>query len=195
MCDILRRSAQRRLMAERILRELRLIERWQCHGRPVVVGAVAYDLVVSPDIDMEIYCPELRIEHGFEVLGACALHPGVTSAKFVNALALRDKALYWQLQYLDEAGLEWKIDMRSAPSDYDLPRSESLVEPMKRALSPDLRAAILDLKEARAADKALVCPSVDLYRAVIEDSVRTVDALKDWLRSHKTGELTAWRPA
>jgi hypothetical protein len=182
-------------MAERILRELRLIERWQCYGRPVVVGAVAYDLVVSPDVDMEIYCPDPKIEHGFEVLGACALHPGVIGAKFVNALAQRDKALYWQLRFVDDADLEWKIDMWSAPRDYDLPRSEFLIEPMKRALSPAIRAVILDLKEARAADKSLVCPSIDLYRAVLEDGVRTVDALKVWLGCHKTGELTDWRPS
>lgn len=194
MHDILQRAAQRRLKAEKILRELQLIERWQRYGRPVVVGAVAYDLVVSPDIDMEIYCPDLRVEHGFEVLGACALQPGVIGAKFVNALAQPDKALYWQLRYLDETGLEWKVDMWSAPCDYDLPRSEYLVEPMKRALTPELRDAILRLKEARAADESLACLSIDLYRAVIEDGVRTAEEFRTWLGCHETGKLTDWRP-
>lgn len=194
MRDVLLRAGQRRLAAERILRELALIERWQRFGRPVLVGAVAYDLVVSPDIDMEVYCPDLRIEHGFEVMGVCALHPQVAGARFINALALRDKALYWQLRYRDESDVEWKIDMWSAPSDYGLPRSESLVRPMRQVLTPELRAVILELKEARASDKTLECPSIDLYRAVLDDGVRTIDALKSWLGCHKIGELTDWRP-
>jgi hypothetical protein len=194
MHAILHRADQRRIAAERILRELALLERWQRFGRPVLVGAVAYDLVVSPDIDMEIYCPDLKIENGFEVLGACALHPRITGAKFVNALAQRDKALYWQLRYRDESDVAWKIDMWSAPRDYDLPRSESLVEPMRKVLTPDLRATILELKEARAVDETFECPSIDLYRAVLDDGVRTIDALKSWLGCHKTGELMDWMP-
>lgn len=42
--------------AKEILAQLRLLERWSVFGTPKVVGAVAYDLVVAPDIDLECFC-------------------------------------------------------------------------------------------------------------------------------------------
>ena len=184
----------KREAAEAILSDLDLVARWQRFGRPVVVGAVAYGLVVEPDLDMEIYCPHLEIEHGFQVLTECARNPRVHSAKFVNELAGADAALYWQLRYRHADGQEWKVDMWSAPDDYALPRSESLVAPMKAALTPETRQAILHLKQQRTGDPSLACLSVDLYRAVLDDGVRTIDELRRWLGDHQAGELTDWKP-
>ncbi len=194
MNDCLRLAAARKATAERLLDELKLVERWGVFGRPVIVGALAYDLMYARDIDMEIYCPKLRIEDGFEVLRACALHPLVTQTMFVNALATPDKALYWQLLCRDEEGGEWKVDMWSAPEDYPLPRAEYLVEPIRRALNPELRQAIIHLKGKMAEDKSLSCISIHLYRAVISGGVRTVDQWREWLSANDTSGLTAWRP-
>ena len=77
--ELLERAARRRRQAEAILDDLRLFEKWRRFGRPVLVGAVSFDLAVAPDIDMEVYCPELRIEHGFQVLAECALHPRIVA--------------------------------------------------------------------------------------------------------------------
>jgi hypothetical protein len=192
--DVLTRATTRRQTAEHILADLALLERWDAYGRAVVVGAVAYDLVVSPDIDLEIYCPELRIEHGFVILTACALHPCVTHARFANHLRDRDRALFWQLRYRHEDGCVWTVDMWSASADYALPRAENLVEPLRAALCQETRAAILRLKEHRTRDPALECPSIDLYRAVLDDGVRNVEQLRRWLEEHQTGELSDWKP-
>jgi hypothetical protein len=194
MTDVIKRSVEAKRDAENILADLDLVCKWQRFGRPVLVGAFAYDLMVNPDIDMEIYCPDLKVEHGFQVLGECALNHRITKARFSNELAGRDNALYWQLRYKQDNGTEWKIDMWSAPKDYDLPRSEHFVGPMQAALTSGTRKAILELKERRAEDSDLQCPSIDLYRAVLDDGVRTADELHMWLKSHETGELTAWKP-
>ena len=192
--DALETAAQRRKTADRIIERLALARRWGRFGRPVVVGAYAYDLMIAPDIDMEVYCPRLAIEDGFMVLGECAPLSGVTGCSFANRLATPDKALYWRIDYLDDEGVEWKIDMWSAPEDYDLPRAEYLVSPLREALTPETRAAILDLKMFLRETADLSCLSIDLYRAVIDDNVRTGDELRAWLASHETGFLTPWRP-
>ena len=192
--DITERASQRRQTAEAILHDLDLMNRWRRFGRPVLVGALAIDVAVAPDIDMEIYCPDLKIEHGFQVISECAMNPRVTSAQFVNALNTPDKALYWQLHYCDDAGIDWKVDMWSAPEDYALPRGEHFVQPMKNALTPETRMAILVLKEARAAGELPMFLSVDLYRAVIEGGVRTPDQWREWQQTHETGVLTDWKP-
>lgn len=192
--NILERANRTRQQAQAILGDLGLLEKWGRFGRPVLVGAVSFDLAVAPDLDMEIYCPDLRIEHGFQVLGQCALNPRVTSAQFLNALATPDKALYWQLRYRTEEGVEWKVDMWSAPNDYDLPRGEDFVQPMKDALTEETREAILRLKEARADKHIPHLLSIDLYRAVLDGGVRNPAQLNQWLESNPTGVLTGWRP-
>jgi hypothetical protein len=192
--DVLVHSERRRATAERILRELQLVERWSVFGRPVIVGALAYDLMFACDIDMEVYCPTLRIEDGFDVLRACAGHPRVTQAQFMNGLATPDQALYWQIRCRDDEGEEWKIDMWSAPEDYSLPRAEYLVEPMRQALTPETRAAILRLKAALHEQPELACPSIHLYRAVMSDDVRTVEQWSEWRNFHDTTCLTGWKP-
>jgi hypothetical protein len=106
----------------------------------------------------------------------------VTKARFSNELSGRDKALYWQLRYRHEDGTEWKIDMYSAPENYDLPRSEDLIEPIRKALTSETRRAILELKERRLCDATIRCPSIDLYRAVLDDGIRTADDLCVWLK-------------
>ncbi|MCL2649364.1 MAG: hypothetical protein FWD61_20620 [Phycisphaerales bacterium] len=187
-------AANQKRTATAILADLDLMERWRRFGRPVLVGAFAYDLMIDPDIDMEIYCPELRIEHGFQMLRECAANPCVRQARFSNELSGRDRALYWQLRYRATDGAEWKIDMWSASEDYALPRAENLIEPMRAALTPETRTAILELKSLRSTDPHLRCPSVDLYRAVLDDRVRTASDLRQWLATHKTGQLSDWRP-
>ncbi len=92
--DALARAAQRLQVAYDILDRLQLFERWRPFGNPILVGAVAYELVVAPDIDMEIYCDEPRIEDGFTVLRACALQPGTRQARFANELDGPDLGLY-----------------------------------------------------------------------------------------------------
>lgn len=193
--EILALSAKRRKTALSILDELRLFERWERFGRPVLVGAVAYDLAYDADIDMEIYCPELKITDGFQVLSECAAGSNrVIGIAFENHLEDADDALYWKIQYRDTEGTVWKIDMWSARSDYALPRSETIVGPMKRVLNDELREAILTLKDSRSKDASLACISIDLYRAVIEDGVRDADSFRRWLETHTTGELTGWMP-
>lgn len=192
--NLLERAARTRQQAQAILDDLDLLEKWRRFGRPVLVGAVSFDLAVAPDIDMEVYCPELRIADGFQVLAECALNPRITAAQFLNALSSPDKALYWQLRYRTEDGTQWKIDMWSAPQDYDLPRGENFVQPMKESLTDETRQAILALKEARAAGRLPTFLSVDLYRAVLDGGVRTVSEMQQWLQSNQVGVLTDWRP-
>jgi hypothetical protein len=129
------------------------------------------------------------------VLCTCALHPWVNSAQFVNGPNTPDKTLYWQLRCHGDDGAEWKIDMRSAPEDYALPRGEDLMQPMKDALAPETRAAILALKEARMAGGLPMFLAVDLYRTVLEGGVRTADQWLTWQRQHATGVLTGWKPS
>ncbi len=181
-------------MAHEILTRLQLFERWQVFGTPVLVGAVAYGLAMAPDIDMEIYCDVPRIEDGFVVLRDCALHPNVCKARFGNYLNEADEGLYWRLIYRTGDGTDWKIDMWSLRRDHPGPCAAQLVEPLRQALTPGTRRAILELKALVQDEFAPRHPSIDIYRAVIDGGVRTSAQLETWLERHPRDFLTFWKP-
>jgi hypothetical protein len=188
------RALNRLHAAQEILAQLQLMERWRAFGNPVLVGAVAYDLVVAPDIDLEIFCDELKIEDGFEVLRACALHPRVKKARFSNKLDEPDMGLYWQLRYHPKDEQEWKIDMWSIRHDHPGPTSTALVEPLKKALTNETRQIILELKEQILLDPLLQCASIHVYRAVLDDGIHNFEQFKMWLEYNQTNGLTTWKP-
>jgi len=194
MDTTLTRALNRLHVAQDILAQLQLMERWSVFGNPVLVGAVAYGLVVTPDIDVEIFCDEPRIEDGFEVLRACALHPRVRKVRFANKLDGPDMGLYWQLRYQHEDEQEWKIDMWSMRHDHPGPTSAALVEPMKQALTAETRQVILELKEQTLLDPMLQCGSIHIYRAVLNNGIRNVEQFKIWLENNQTDGLTTWKP-
>lgn len=194
MSNLISISETRHRVAENILCELDLVNMWNRFGTCNLVGAFAYGLIVAPDIDMEIFCPELKIEHGFEIIGACALHPNVARARFLNALGPPHYGLYWRVDYKYE-GKEWKIDMWSLADSYSESCGTHLTEPMKRALTLETRETILGLKETVLADSGLECPSIQIYRAVLDFDVRTIDEMKEWLSLHPlTGAVISWKP-
>jgi hypothetical protein len=194
MDTIFSRATNRLQTAQQILARLQLMERWRAFGNPVLVGAAAYGLVVALDIDMEIFCDEPKIEDGFEVLRACAIHPQVQKARFANELNGPDQGLYWQLRYQDDNGQAWKIDMWSMRHDHPGPTSAALVEPMKQALTDETRQAILQIKEQALLDPTLQCGSIHIYRAVLDDGIRDIGEFKAWLGQNQTTGLTTWKP-
>lgn len=62
------RARARMQCADEILANLSLLSRWHAVGEPVVVGSVALDVVVRPDIDIEVYADELSPTAGFDVM-------------------------------------------------------------------------------------------------------------------------------
>ncbi len=192
--DVMAAQVARQQAAATILQELRLIDRWSAIGRPVIVGATSYGLMVAPDLDFEIfYDGEPPIESGFSILTACALHPSVTKASFTNLLDGPDEGLYWQLRYLHE-GEEWKIDMWTLRHDHPGPLSSWLVEPMQAALTDQTRCTILTIKQALAACPDLRCGSIHVYRAVLDDGVTNLEEFQAWHSGHDTDSLTSWVP-
>lgn len=194
MLDVVEQSRHRTRQAHEILARLQLFERWQVFGTPVLVGALAYELAMARDIDIEIYCDEPRIEDGFAVLGECALHPNISTARFGNHLADADEGLYWRLGYRADDGTEWKIDMWSLRCDHPGPRSADLIDPLRAALTPETRRTILELKALIQAGSVPHRPSIDIYRAVIDGGVRSSTELSPWLEAHPHDGLIFWKP-
>ena len=52
--ELLGRQAERRRVAGQLIDDLELLERWNAHGQPEMCGALAYELLVGPDVDLDL---------------------------------------------------------------------------------------------------------------------------------------------
>jgi hypothetical protein len=190
--DLFLRAEKRRQRAQIIIDELGLLPRWSQYGSPVLVGAFRHNLMVAPDIDMEVYTETPTIEAGFAMMTDLARLPGVWKVRFSNELAGPDQGLYWQLRYRDQAGEVWKVDAWLMSHHHpDAHWAERFVEAMHSALTPETRWAILEIKEALQGTGAR---GIDIYRAVLEGGVRRPAEFEDWLKQYQPTGLIFWLP-
>jgi hypothetical protein len=161
-------------------------------GTPKLVGAAAYGLMVALDIDIEIYCNAPTVEAGFRIVSEVATRPGVWKVRFSNELEGPDQGLYWQLRYRADENEIWKIDMWLLAHDHPGPRSVDLVRAMNTALTDDTTSAIVAIKEALL-DQPDV-HSIEIYEAVLDGGVRSVDEFLGWQTHRKPAGLTFWLP-
>lgn len=187
------RAADRMRAAEQVLDELDLLARWKPFSEPVVVGSAALDLVVRPDIDIEFMVDELSIRDGFDVITACAELPKVRSVRFNDARDKPEQGLYWKLSYELTPTETWTLDLWMFRRDHPGPLASSMVEPIRAALTPETRDTILAIKEA-AVERGERAWGHWLYRAVINDGVRTYAEFLDWFGDRDLWAREAWTP-
>ena len=193
MDDILQRAEDRRRRAWDVIETLGLLERWSRVGSPVIVGAVRHGLVVTLDIDMEIYSDDPRIEHGFEIMSELAVLPGVWKIRYSNELAGPDQGLYWQIRYRDRLGDVWKVDSWLVALDHpDAHWAEEFADAMQKVLTDRTRRAILEMKETLLGEPGI--RGIDIYRAVLEGGVRRPHEFTQWLVEHRPSGITYWCP-
>lgn len=192
--DVIEAQGQRQQAAAAgILADLDLVGGWSQFARPMIVGAMSYGLMVAPDIDLEIFHGgEPPIEAAFAVMAACAGHTAVRKVRFSNHLDGVDEGVYWQLR-IAAGGEDWKIDMWLLREGHPGPLSSWLTAPMLAALTDETRRAILTIKHAEISNPAR-CGSIHVYRAVLQDGVRTPAEFRRWQASHDTTALTDWLP-
>lgn len=189
---LLNRQDDRQVSAWEILRDLRSLARWRAIGEPALCGATAHGLLVAPDIDVEIVGPA-DVRRGFGLVAEWAARPDVHRVLFIDALDGPDGGLGWQLTHHRD-GLDWTVQMWLLPPDYPGPRAADLVQPLRRALTPERRAAILRIKEELLrTGRSFV--SIDVYRAVVEHGVTNTPGFEAWPGPRaRHDELLRWIP-
>lgn len=192
--DLINQSTKLKIEAQTILESLNLMSLWrEVGGHPYLVGALAYDLAITPDIDMEIFCENPKIEDGFRIIYSCATQPGCLATRFRNEMNEPDQGYYWQIKYQQINGFLWNIDMWSVGLDHPGPTSQDMISPMRRALNTEKRQIILGLKQAVSNDPDVTCPSIYLYQAVLADGIHTYEHLLVWLSNHNINGINDWR--
>ena len=188
----LERAKKRKDTAMHILDELQLIQKWRTVGNCFLVGATAYDLIVSPDIDMETFCEEPNPDKIMMELAVLTNNKNVLELKYKNYMETDFKGYYFKIIYLFHKE-EWNIDMWLFSTKRSGALSRELVPFMEKALTETTRKAILEIKEALLALN-IIYSSIFIYQAVLDDGISNVDEFLNWTKKHDTKQLIQWKP-
>jgi hypothetical protein len=191
--DLLQQAEARQKQAYQVLNTLRLLERWQTIGKPVLVGSMRFGAMVTPNIDMEVYTDEPTASAGFAIVGQLAEIPGVKEIRYLNALDSLDQGLYWYIVFEDAAGVSWGIDVWLVAHDHPYAYvADRLATAMEKRLDAESRRRILTIKSGLPAEMKV--RGVDIYKAVLRDGVATADAMLHWLQANPPEPMELWHP-
>ncbi|RZT12610.1 hypothetical protein EV649_6965 [Kribbella sp. VKM Ac-2569] len=182
------RAEARLQAAHELLRNLDLIERWSAYGEVAVVGSVAIELVVDPDIDLEIRSEEPCVADGFAVMSVLAELPQVRRITYLDARDRHEQGQYWKLEY-ETPDDTWTVDIWVfGPEAIG---GGPLAEALRDVLTPATRDTILAIKE-EAATRGERARGYWLYQAVLDGGASSYDEYRDWLGDRNIYERTGW---
>lgn len=184
MDELQAQSSKWKSDADKLLHDSQLVEQLKKFGKVSFSGSYAYDLMLNADIDMHL------VIDNYSRGGAIAILTALIAQNWWNSFTYadwtQDKFRLPQWQWLpkahyinlkaDFAGSRWKVDLWIL--DKAKYKGDHLAPKMKK-VTPEQKAVILLLKEARNA-KQLTSGSYDIYTAVLDDDVKTVDEFKAW---------------
>lgn len=191
--ETLARQNQQR--AKEILRKLDLLNFWESHGcRANLIGSLAMGLLVKHlDIDIHVYSLGITEESSFAIAAELAKNPRIKEIRCINGLHTEEHCMAWHAIYEDEVGDRWQIDMIHIENgtQYD-GYFERMAERINEKLTAGQRDAILRLKYETPDDEEI--HGVEYYQSVMEDGVRSLEELRDWVKAHRNPDGIYWIP-
>ena len=180
--------------ADDVLARLDLLSRWRHVGDPVIVGSIALDVVVRPDIDIEVYVDQLSPTAGFEVMALLAELPHVRRIRYWDARDLEMAGLYWKVEYEVPGGDAWTIDNWVFARRPGL-HGTSATAQIRDALDADGAAndAVLSIKE-EVVSRGERVPARWIYEAALDGDVRSYDDFRRWLGDRDIWVRSEWTP-
>jgi hypothetical protein len=192
--DLLERQTALQARADEVCRDLDVMALAGTVGTPTRTGSSALGLMVRRDIDITTV-GDLDVERVFALGQRLATHPRVWKITFRNdtghwnkEIARYPDGLYWLVEYVDDAGDPWTLDLwflAEGTTQFDLEHMKTLPQ----RLTPDVRAAILRIKEDRQARAAPApgpsMPSYEIYEAVLDRGVRTPAEFERYLAERR----------
>ena len=179
-----------------IIEATRIQTLWETIGHTYLVGSARFGLMTTPNIDFEVYVEKPDPRDGFSVMREISSLSGITQIHYLNFLDTEDPGLYWRIDYRDNKNVLWDFDNWLVP--YTHPHAgmaDAFAKSMIRALNPTTRATIVTLKAALAQlDSSNKPRGIDIYKAVLRDSVQSVEAFREWQANNPPAPMETWHP-
>lgn len=187
---LLRQQHDLQLEAEEVVEELKLDDLLTTAGKPVRVGSSALGLMAWRDLDITVICSKLNVDDIAKIASNVIAHRGVRELRFLNdsgsfrADPHYPDGLYLGVGYTSLKGTDWKLDIWFVDEPEKQPDLKH-VKTIPDRLTPELRKSILQIKSiwAKRDEYGKKVKSYDIYKAVLEDQVRTPNQFDEWLRN------------
>ena len=189
--------------AKEIIAELGVEEAWKSVGGTAnLVGSVRTGLLMSNlDIDFHVYSgdsrgesAEAQLQDGFAAMAKIASRKGMQKIECYNFLGEEDRSFDWHLFYADTDERTWKIDIIHIMNDSAYKgKFERVAEKISAALTPEFRKSILKIKWD-GMQRGVQVVGIEVYKAVIEDAVRTFDEFQAWKAETACDRILQWEP-
>ena len=184
--QLLQRQRQLQNEAQRVLKELNLVELLNQAGVLRQVGSSALGLMVWRDIDLAVSSPGLSIARAFEIMQPLLTHPCVKHVRYFHQsdrfkLTDLDERYYFMVFCEYQEQIEWKFDISFWLGEGIHP--EPVHDAIEQQLTPETRLTILRIKDVwyqlPAYRQAVY--STDIYDAVLQHGVRTLTEFDQYL--------------
>jgi len=183
--------------AEKILKDLNLIEVLKKYGVPKIVGSYALELMSWPDIDI-VVITEPNYKHYLNLVNYLFEKEDIYSLNLQDFRKSiypdRPQGIYCGISYIVKPNTFWKIDVWFFPDV----KAFDVINEVKSKLTDINRAIILKIKnEMREKIKhGKEISGIDVYKAVLENGVRDLEGFRQYLKkkSYKDQRLLD-RPA
>ena len=196
MQDFIEISNRNIRMAHEIIKELNIEKIWKEHcGQANLVGSVKTNLLMNNlDIDYHVYTEEFSIRDSFLTISEIANSQKIKGIQYVNMLESDDKCLEWHLTYIDREQRDWQIDIIHIlkESKY-VGKFERVADKINSVMNEKMREQILKIKYEANQCKEKVT-GIEVYRAAIEDDVKSFEEFIIWYDKNKIDGIVEWEP-
>ncbi len=160
------------------------------YGEPIVHGSYSLDLMTWRDLDILLEVKRMDVRSFFDLGRDIVTKLRPRKMSYRNELVGKTdglpKGMYWGIYTLLTFPAEWKIDIWAADSDLARSRLREF-ESLKNKISEENRPIILMIKNhycghPRYRDDFF---SIDIYKSVIEENVRSIEEFSKWLREKR----------
>lgn len=190
--ELLRQQDALQAEARAVELDLQLEQRLSPIGQLFRVGSAALGLMVWRDLDLTVVCPRLAVGPVAAMGARLTEHPRVWRVEFRNDTGgwntdpRYPDGLYLGVGYRSVADHDWKLDIWFVDEPARQPDLAHL-RTIPAQLAPNTREAILIIKSAWASqpEYGKSVKSFDIYTAVLQDGVRTLDEFQEWVARSK----------
>jgi len=172
--ELVEASKEIKKQADLLLKSANLIALLEKYGKVQFSGSYSYDLMLNPDIDLEVINPDFTREKAVALLNEIIQQGYFYGYLFFDWVAFHDQRFprgYYIGLKIKKDNLKWKIDIWCLnQEDKKTVRLRNLI---KKRLSPGTKKIILKLKNFRNQYHPEI-ESIVIYKAVFNDKVASI---------------------
>jgi hypothetical protein len=177
-------NAELKKEADLLIQQCRLADLLAAYHNWYIGGSYSYDLMCWRDLDIYVLDPPHDLKQCFEVGYELTRQLAAKKSYFTNNVGGEPNGLYWGIRLGDVRQGAWKLDVWFLDQE-GYQQHAAYSTSMREKLTADNKTVILTIKEFywRQASYRDTVTSDMIYRAVLENGVRSISEFEDHIKN------------